>query len=284
MSSNLEFVVGTFIMWDGREASLASQASDATVQHAQASAPPTPDQLAKIVAFESSLFSAQTSVTGLGSLLEGGATGGPVALSQMPFALNTNAPQPPPTPPVTRNVFTSYASWANDPDAKRQAVARGEDIFNNRVFGNGPPPLRAPMTCTLCHSSINVGNNDHSGSDGGAIQATGTSGEGPLAFPNSAQFLAPDLPTYTLKRKSDGAILKNNDPGRAVITGKWNDVGRFKTPSLRALAARAPYFHNGMAKTLLDVVNFYDKGKAIPSNLGFTDQEKADLVAFLSTL
>jgi cytochrome c peroxidase len=103
-------------------------------------------------------------------------------------------------------------------------------------------------------------------------------------FNNPGQFLAPDLPIYTLKNKKTGAKLRSNDPGRAMITGKWSDIGRFKSPVLRGLAAHAPYFHNGMAPTLLDVVNFYDKGKAIPSGLGFTDQEKSDLVAFLSAL
>jgi cytochrome c peroxidase len=50
--------------------------------------------------------------------------------------------------------------------------------------------------------------------------------------------------------------------------------------SLRGLAARAPYFHNGSAATLLDAVNFYDQRFAI----GFTDQQKQDLVNFLNTL
>lgn len=49
------------------------------------------------------------------------------------------------------------------------------------------------------------------------------------------------------------------DPGRALITGLWKDVGRLKGPVLRALASRPPYFHNGSAKTLLDVIEFYDK-------------------------
>ena len=44
-----------------------------------------------------------------------------------------------------------------------------------------------------------------------------------------------------------------------MITGKWADIGKFKGPVLRALAARAPYFHNGSAVTLEDVVEFYDK-------------------------
>lgn len=70
------------------------------------------------------------------------------------------------------------------------------------------------------------------------------------------------------------------DPGRALITGKWKDVGRFKGPILRGLAARAPYFHNGSARDLAAVVEFYDQR----FDLHLTDQEKADLVAFLRSL
>jgi len=65
-----------------------------------------------------------------------------------------------------------------------------------------------------------------------------------------------------------------------MVTGKWKDIGRFKGPILRGLAARAPYFHNGFAATLLDVVNFYDSR----FNMGLTAAEKADLVAFLQAL
>jgi cytochrome c peroxidase len=70
------------------------------------------------------------------------------------------------------------------------------------------------------------------------------------------------------------------DPGRALISGLCADIGKVKGPILRGLAGRAPYFHNGSAATLLDVVNFYDQRFAI----GFTDAQKADLVAFLQTL
>ena len=57
-------------------------------------------------------------------------------------------------------------------------------------------------------------------------------------------------------------------------------MGKVKGPILRGLAARAPYFHNGSAATLSDVVDFYDQRFGIQ----FTDQQKADLVAFLSSL
>ena len=74
--------------------------------------------------------------------------------------------------------------------------------------------------------------------------------------------------------------VTTTDPGRAMVTGKWSDIGKFKGPILRALAARAPYFHNGSAATLEDAVDFYDTR----FNIGLTEREKADLVAFLNAL
>jgi len=88
------------------------------------------------------------------------------------------------------------------------------------------------------------------------------------------------MPVYTLRNKITGEIKVATDPGRALITGKWKDVGRFKGPILRGLAGRAPYFHNGSAATLAHAVNFYDKR----FNLNLTDQQKDDLVAFLRSL
>jgi hypothetical protein len=88
------------------------------------------------------------------------------------------------------------------------------------------------------------------------------------------------LRLYTLRNKATGEIKLTTDPGRALITGHWKDIGRFKGPVLRGLAARAPYFHNGFAKDLKAVIEFYDERFSI----GFTEQEKADLLAFLLTL
>ena len=67
-----------------------------------------------------------------------------------------------------------------------------------------------------------------------------------------------DLPLYTLRRRATGETVQTTDPGRAMVTGKWNDIGKFKGPVLRALAARPPYFHDGSAATLADVIRFYD--------------------------
>jgi cytochrome c peroxidase len=95
-----------------------------------------------------------------------------------------------------------------------------------------------------------------------------------------------DMPIYTLCKINTACDVPGEtmkvvtDPGRALITGRWQDVGRFKGPILRGLSGRAPYFHNGAAATLADVVNFYDARFA----LGLGDQQKADLVAFLRAL
>jgi cytochrome c peroxidase len=90
----------------------------------------------------------------------------------------------------------------------------------------------------------------------------------------------PDLPLYTLTRYSTGEVVRTTDPGLAMLTGKWADIGKFKGPILRGLAARAPYFHNGSAATLMDVVDFYDSR----FNIGMSAGQKSDLVAFLSAL
>ena len=79
---------------------------------------------------------------------------------------------------------------------------------------------------------------------------------------------------------ADGTATVSTDPGRAMVTGKCADIGKFRVPGLRGLAARAPYFHSGTANTLMDVINFYDTR----FNLTITDDQKADLVAFMNTL
>lgn len=79
------------------------------------------------------------------------------------------------------------------------------------------------------------------------------------------------------------------DMGRAGITGNFADRGKFKTPSLRNAALRGPYFHNGSAATLADVIDFYDRGGDFADNrdsiivpLNLTNAQKADLHDFLA--
>ena len=77
-----------------------------------------------------------------------------------------------------------------------------------------------------------------------------------------------------------GTVRYTSDPGSVLISGKCADLGRIKGPILRGLAARAPYFHNGAAASLAEVVEFYNQR----FQMGLTDQEKTDLEAFLRTL
>jgi cytochrome c peroxidase len=81
------------------------------------------------------------------------------------------------------------------------------------------------------------------------------------------------------------------DPGQMIVTSDIADIGKFMTPSLRELKYTAPYMHNGMIKTLPEVVEFYNNGGGEDSRkdpalkkLGLNEQEKKDLVAFLEAL
>ncbi len=81
------------------------------------------------------------------------------------------------------------------------------------------------------------------------------------------------------------------DVGREAVTKNRRDRGRFKTPPLRNVALTWPYLHDGSARSLEDVLDLYDRG-GVPNAtldpmvrpLGFTDQDKADLKAFLEAL
>ena len=77
-----------------------------------------------------------------------------------------------------------------------------------------------------------------------------------------------------------GRVIYTHDPGRALISGRCMDVGAIVMQQFRGLAARAPYFSNGSAATLRALVDFYDRR----FNIGYTDQEKEDLINFLSVL
>ncbi len=292
-AANLGFLAT--VMWDGRDtvpaeairADLATQAAEATTGHAQGAAP-SAAQLDDIVDFELGLFTAQAEDDRAGNLSARGATGGPKALSTEPFCIGINDPlNMLPSMPgacatssggLDPNVFTAFRAWETSREPARRAIARGEAIFNTRTFVidnvgglNGGPqdPVPGPIpggTCTLCHDTPNAGN--HSISMALNLGLT------------DAPRRTADLPLYTLQRKGTGELVQTTDPGRAMITGKWADIGKFKGPILRALAARAPYFHNGSAASLEEAVDFYNTR----FNIGLTAQEKSDLVAFLKAL
>jgi cytochrome c peroxidase len=77
-----------------------------------------------------------------------------------------------------------------------------------------------------------------------------------------------------------GRVIYTTDPGRALISGRCVDVGSIVMQQLRGLAARAPYFASGSARTLREVVDFYDRR----FDMKLSDQEKEDLINFLGAL
>ena len=300
-STNTSFL--TTVMWDGRESvqghptqeALFNQARDATMGHAQALTSPTDDQLRQIVAFETGLFTAQTKDPRAGSLTAKDGRGGPMALAQQFFFPGINDPlgHNPTGAEFSSRIFDLFDAWSDledDPVSfeqpiglergrarlaeARKAIARGQEIFNTRqIMISGVGGLNdalgqqvVPGFCGTCHDSPNVGHH--------SVPA-------PLDLGlTDAERRTADLPLYTLRNVSTGETRQTSDPGRAMITGKWADIGKFTGPILRGLAARPPYFHNGSAATLRDVVNFYSDRFQI----NLSEQEKSDLVAFLSSL
>lgn len=251
-STNLRFQ--SRVMWDGREspatrdglaAALGHQATGATLGHAQAAEAPTAAQLDEIVAFEAALTTAQVFDVSAGWLDVHGAGGGLVALAAQP---------------TVQGPATLFSAWAGEPaTSRRAAIARGEVVFNTALD-------RAGGTCRGCHDVANVGNR----LDGRFFNVQ----------VSKATHRAPTQPLYTVRNKTTGELRETTDPGRALVTGLWNDMDRFKVPVLRGLAARPPYFHDGSVGTIEGVVRFYEL------ELGFvlTDAQRADLVAFLGAL
>ncbi len=167
----------------------------------------------------------------------------------------------------------------------RRSVARGEQIFNNtRINITGVAGLNddlnissIPGFCGTCHDSPNIGHH--------SVKAPLDIGVPDAGDKKPPVLDIAGLPVFTITCQLKdgplaGKVYKVTDPGRAMISGKCKDIGRFKGPILRGLASRAPYFHNGSAATLRDVVDFYDQRFAI----GLSHKDKTDLVNFLNTL
>lgn len=185
-------------------------------------------------------------------------------------------------------MFNLYDAWTGPKGSggeivARAAIARGEQVFNTVPInitdvGGLNDVLHQPSIagfCGTCHDTPNTGNHSVKAPLNIGIANAGVNS--PPALDISG------LPIFTVwctKGPLAGQTFEVTDLGRAMITGQCADIGKLKGPILRGLAARAPYFHNGSAATLLDAVNFYDRRFSI----GLTDQQRSDLVAFLNAL
>jgi cytochrome c peroxidase len=300
-SANLKFAAT--VMWDGRETvadalsnvcilganpaqcfapldtDLARQANDAVRGHAQADADLSAADQHLIVEFEKALFVAQANDNAAGDLGAAGALGGPARLAVQDFYFGINdafAGDYLTGAAFNRNAMALFGAWRNlgtagasAQDQARAAIARGEAIFHNRPMNISQvagfvPQQRA--SCSSCHDAPNSGSHSVA-----RMFNTGVA---------AAVRRTPDMPLYTLRNTATGETVDTTDPGAAMLTGKWTDVGRFKVPTLRGAAARAPYFHDGSAPDLEAVVRFYDRR----FQMGLNPQEAADLAAFLKAL
>jgi len=288
------------IMWDGREPTLQSQFLDATLGHAQASEPPSSEQINQGVAFETGLFTAQEVDHNAGSLSALPAAGGAVNLSRIGI---------PNTPEFAIPFsFIPYEGWALALNSAQASINRGETIFDTRTFKvDGvagfnnvvsvvvPVPGAVTVTCSTCHNNLNVGADTIGGGrhlgigDNSSVNKSGPQATATALPPTSDQPLfAFDCPVNSIPYFSNQVTINGHkydeyqttDPGMGLISGQCADLGKFKVPRLAGLAARAPYFHNGNAVSLGQLVNFYNTRFSI----GLSAQDQEDLINFLNSI
>jgi hypothetical protein len=284
------------MMADARESTLKTQATSAARGHLELMQGLSQRELDQIRDFELQLYAAQAFSLEGGTLDEpDGPSGlGPVAMAEGQDGVLGNN--------TTRFVIPMEDKWADLPaghDAREQAqnafresVQRGHDVFFFRTFwisdamhintvGLGNPIKR---TCSTCHGMHMTGMDTANG----WMDVGSTNHPWALEPPESpwADEL-PELPLFRITCRDDlpphpflGREIYTQDPGRALISGKCEDVGAIVIQQFRGLAARAPYFSNGSAASLRELVDFYDRR----FNIRFTEQEKIDLVNFLSVL
>jgi cytochrome c peroxidase len=300
-------------------ADLTQQAIHAIAIHAQGAQTPSAAQLNDIVDFELGLFTAQSYDNAAEALRADGAYGGPRYLATVLSAayypgMNDSLGADPDDLPFDPSAMQLYSAWAAagtdaypEPLRREQArreqarldIAAGETLFDSapihisNVRGlNDNPTLGNPTTftgtCTTCHDTPNVGNHSfplpldigtgHSLLPGAETDANIAAGLAQLSMPN--------LPVYWVKgcpnpfNAGQPESFYTTDPGKALISGFCSDFNRGKGPILRGLAARAPYFHNGAAADLNELVNFYNQR----FQMNLTEQQKRQLIAFLNSL
>jgi hypothetical protein len=284
------------LLSDARQPTLKTQALEAAVTHLQFDGALDDERLRGIVDFERNVYAAQIRDGGAGDLME---PGGPPGLGVRNVAagrdglLGNN---------ITNFVIPLGGQWKSLPasadaategrNRARESIARGHDVFMFRTFwirdamhlntvGLGNPAKR---TCATCHGMHMMGMDVANGWMDIGTTNLPWAREEPLNPWNDRK---PSLPLFKITCKPGvaphpflGRVIYTQDPGRALISGKCNDVGTIVMQQLRGLAARAPYFSNGSASSLRDVVDFYDRR----FNIGYTEQEREDLVNFLGAL
>lgn len=285
--------VGMNLMADARHLTLEQQVVAAYEEHQQGVRGLTAVELDAILGFETQVYVAQA-VDRFGL---------PLAESGGPAGLGTRAMLEGRAGQLANNgrdpVFRLFDVWrdggpvradvGDEARAFRASVARGNDVFMFRQFwirdvahintvGLGNPIRRS---CSTCHNVQMTGMDLAPGWVDLGTTNYPTWTESPV-FDASA-----DLPVFKLTCAGSaaphpflGRTIYTTDPGRALITGRCADIGSITMQQFRGLAARAPYFANGSARNLRELVDYYDRR----FDMTLTEQEKVDLINFLSVL
>jgi hypothetical protein len=293
------------VMWDTRETlaalnsattldvalttDLTSQMDDAVTNHEQGTVTPTAAQIASVLPFEQGLFTAQTTDSAAGSLSANGATGGPTNLAAQNYypGINDAFGGDPTGAKFNNAAMTLYTAWAGSTNAAQASIARGENLFNTAPMKlanvSGLPPVNGPGTCTTCHDAPNLGHHSLPLPLDTGVMHVAANETDPNVIAGLGQLSEPSLPVYQITGcKVNGVAVTyvTTDPGKSLSTGLCADVNLVKVPSLRGLAARGPFFHNGSATSLTQLVNFYNARFQMGLNAG----QKTDLVNFLNAL
>ncbi len=280
-------------MADARFPTLKAQAFDASATHLQMIGGMSREQIDRIREFEGQIWAAQVVDDVAGNLLEGegGKAFGPENLANGRIGVLGNN--------ITNWVFPVDARWAEPQpgltdaeNERRVSIYRGQQIFHFRTFwisdsmhlntvGLGNPVKR---TCSTCHGMHMTGLDAANGwMDIGTTNLPWAKEE-PL---NPWNERTAQMPLFKITCRDDvpphpfyGRVIYTQDPGRALISGKCNDVGTIVMQQFRALSARAPYFSNGSAANIRELIDFYDRRY----DIGYTEREKRDLENFLGAL
>jgi cytochrome c peroxidase len=171
---------------------------------------------------------------------------------------------------------SKYDRWLRGEAALTAQEKRGLEIFEAEAEGN----------CAACHPS-------RPGKDGSPPLFTDFTYDSLGVPPN------PESPFYLLDARLNPAGFAFVDRGLGAVVKDSAHDGKFRVPTLRNVALTGPYMHNGVFKTLFQVVAFYNTrdvarwpAPEVPANvnreelgnLRLTNQEVEDLVAFLRTL
>jgi cytochrome c peroxidase len=238
------------VMWDAAN-TVGTSLRDGLIRQArgnvtgaQEGAPASDAVIFDIVDYEMGIGHAQSNAIGSGSVTASGARGGPQSAIEQPLV---NAR------------FDLFDAWKDSHNPHRARVYRGQEIFNT-------PNVASGRTCRGCHNAANNGQN-----------VNGTLFDVGVSRPE----FGPGKAVYTFQDRNNPAnTVRSTDPGRGIRNGVFADLNKFKTPNIRGLAARAPYFHNGIAATIPAIVDHYEAALGF----NFTDQEQEDLAAFLAAL